>query len=147
MHTYLHLSVCLSVYLYPSFSHTHHSFPSFLSSQSLLFPFTHPPFFLLRGGTASPLFNTFLLKSYSETRPFITAHPQTVSSMVIDTESVTKGGGRKCCFNNLGLKHILLYASKGFNNKKKKSTCRDIFSWLKQQSEAYKCSPTIMTYL
>ena len=51
---------------------------------------------------------------------------------------------RKCCFNNLGLKYILLYASKGFN---KKSTCRDIFSWLKQQSKAYKCSPTIMTYL
>lgn len=50
----------------------------------------------------------------------------------------------KCCFNNLGLKYILLYASKGFN---KKSTCRDIFSWLKQQSKAYKCSPTIMTYL
>lgn len=53
-------------------------------------------------------------------KPFITAHPQTVSSMVIDIESVTKGGekGRKCCFNNLGLKHILLYASKGFNKKK-----------------------------
>lgn len=82
------------------------------------------------------------LKTHLEMKPFITAHPQTVCGSIIDNESAAKKW--KCCFNNLGLKYILLYASKGFN---KKSTCRDIFSWLKQQSKAYKCSPTIMTYL
>lgn len=82
------------------------------------------------------------LETHLEMKPFITAHPQTVCGSIIDNESAAKKW--KCCFNNLGLKYILLYASKGFN---KKSTCRDIFSWLKQQSKAYKCSPTIMTYL
>lgn len=82
------------------------------------------------------------LKTYLKMKPFIAALPQTVCGSIIDNESAAKKW--KCCFNNLGLKYILLYASKGFN---KKSTCRDIFSWLKQQSKAYKCSPTIMTYL
>ena len=90
------------------------------------------------------LFFLFLEK-HVEMKPFIAAHSQTICGSIIDNESAAaKKKKRKCCFNNLGLKYILLYASKGFN---KKSTCRDIFSWLKQQSKAYKCSPTIMTYL
>lgn len=104
---------------------------------------TPTPFGLFSQFQLRLLYLFFLfLKTHLEMKPFITAHPQTVCGSIIDNESAAKKW--KCCFNNLGLKYILLYASKGFN---KKSTCRDIFSWLKQQSKAYKCSPTIMTYL
>lgn len=104
---------------------------------------TPTSFGLFSGFQLRLLYLFFLfLKTHLEMKPFITARPQTVCGSIIDNESAAKKW--KCCFNNLGLKYILLYASKGFN---KKSTCRDIFSWLKQQSKAYKCSPTIMTYL
>lgn len=108
---------------------------------SIKFTHTHTFWSLFLISAHTPLSFLFL-ETYLEMKPFKTAHPQTVCDSVIDNASAAKKW--KCCFNNLGLKYILLYASKGFN---KKSTCRDIFSWLKQQSKAYKCSPTIMTYL